>query len=657
MVLLMATAAYSQIIVVCPTCGQNRDGCGYDFNHPTFIKVDAATSTTRNFGRGESSGNVIVTTDDRKSWSAKSNVSWCTARRVDGSTLSLHVGKNTMTESRTAKVTVKTSDGNHSAIVIVTQAAGTPSSTFINVNGNSSAAISIVSSGGASTVTISTDASDWSYSGLPSWCSASRSGRKLTIRADKNNSRQTRFDSFTVSTSDGKHTAKVTVTQSPVQQQSSSSSNSSSDYLYVNSSNTSPQNISVGSSKVTHHFAVNTNSSYRVELLPGWTRVINQKNDGFDLIIEENRGSARKDWFRVAAGSIEVKVYIEQKGGEKSIETYLKVSGYTSSFNSTCKSADGCTGTYYVETNAFDYTVEGYPYWISVDEKTSTSFKLKFSKNYDSERTGTVTVKAGNKLVQFNVVQVGSSTSSSKNTGTSTNTSSRSTSPKTHNRGDNYWEWDVADYKKGFYIGYTNYQLNWQSNSAPDDTYTGDDIWGEEGRRIHGGQFGFSLQETPDWWFGIGYYTGLQIDLFYTFNNPKKWTGASNATSALYTSHKEYAVTLPVHIFLRLPLPIDNVNLWGHAGIDFSYYWGGRYHDNRGDYVDEQFDYDGEIHRKPFNISLSFAGGLQIDQFVAETVWSIGFLDHEMSSMFDTKGKATFNQLSFRISWLIFKRR
>lgn len=633
----------------CNICKKEKSKCDYKGKHPEYIKVDGSSSTTKNIDNGEWTGNVIVTTDDTKKWKVSSNASWCTANRRDGATLSLQVSKNTTTKPRTATVTVKTSDGRNSATVTVNQAAG---------------------------------------------------------EAPKN----------TQQGSGGKSTPTTNY------------------YLSVNGNSSATQTITSESNRNTHHFSVSTNaSSFQVTLLPSWAKMSNKTANGFDLAIEENIGNERTDWFKITAGSKEIKVTINQKGKD----TYLKVGDYTSNFILTCHYASGCTNTYNVQTNADSYSIEGTPSWITISEKNATSFKLQFKSNSGAERSDYFNVKAGNKTIRIDVKQAGNTSGSSSkylmvngsNSETTTihvdnnahtylvpvsysgssyslasysditwisitnkqNTSftidfkanysnsprsnyfyvdsdgkrvkviveqdgSSSSTTKTASKkhGGFFWDWDMEDYPYGFtFAGYTNYRLDWQSDSDPDDTYRGDDVWGNNGGRIHGAQFGFHFQYCPEWWFGIGFYTGAMFDLFYTFNDPDDWSSDPLSIGACYTSHREYAATVPIHLFLRLPVSfIDGVALWAHAGPDFNYAWGGRYYDNRDDYRQVEYDYGEGFHRSRFNISYSVNFGLLIDHLLIEAGMTHGLTKHNMDDFFGTSGDATFHQFSVRLSYL-----
>ncbi len=96
-------------------------------------------------------------------------------------------------------------------------------------------------------------------------------------------------------------------------------------------------------------------------------------------------------------------VTLHKRAGEA---TYLKVdnkTAVTASF-----SYDGGSETFYVSTDANNWTTWGVPSWITVTDVTSSSFKLKCNANSStSARNDYMKVKAGDKEVRIDISQTG----------------------------------------------------------------------------------------------------------------------------------------------------------------------------------------------------------------------------------------------------------
>ena len=75
---------------------------------------------------------------------------------------------------------------------------------------------------------------------------------------------------------------------------------------------------------------------------------------------------------------------------------------------STSFSENGGTETFYVSTDANEWTTWGVPSWCSVQNKSSTSFTLRCEANTSrSERSDYMKIKAGNKEVRIDITQSG----------------------------------------------------------------------------------------------------------------------------------------------------------------------------------------------------------------------------------------------------------
>ena len=86
----------------------------------------------------------------------------------------------------------------------------------------------------------------------------------------------------------------------------------------------------------------------------------------------------------------------------------FSIDGKTSSFSITC-GAQSCTRTFSVSNNAESYSVVMLPSWCSLEDKSSSSFKITFSANEQSDsRTSSFVVQnADGKSIEITVTQSG----------------------------------------------------------------------------------------------------------------------------------------------------------------------------------------------------------------------------------------------------------
>jgi hypothetical protein len=89
-------------------------------------------------------------------------------------------------------------------------------------------------------------------------------------------------------------------------------------YLQVNNRNS--LSISFSASGGTQTVSVSTDcNSYDIKYLPSWCRV-SKGGTSFTLTCEANDGDSRSDWFKVIAGTKEVRIDVSQERGIKKIE-------------------------------------------------------------------------------------------------------------------------------------------------------------------------------------------------------------------------------------------------------------------------------------------------------------------------------------------------
>ncbi|MBO4565498.1 MAG: hypothetical protein J5720_08690 [Bacteroidaceae bacterium] len=192
----------------------------------------------------------------------------------------------------------------------------------------------------------------------------------------------------------------------------------------------------------------------------------------------------------------------------------------------------------------------------------------------------------------------------------------------------------------GFVLGYVNKQ--WTSNIR--GGHYSENLWGEEGKRLHGIQLGMTY--TPTLPMGLGVYTGLIAEIYF-----------SSSKAMGYDEFTEFSLYVPIHANFKLPLSKDvslrargglGLNIACHGGFTNhdAYYWVWEWDDFYGDYHREKKHYELDHLRygkdgwpKRFNAALEFAVGIEIKNFVLSGGYSWGLTDHQFYK--DVPGSST----------------
>lgn len=154
--------------------------------------------------------------------------------------------------------------------------------------------------------------------------------------------------------------------------------------------------------------AYNT-SDYSLTSSQAWITFSDKKKDSFRVIIEPNRLTRiREGEFTVTAGDKQVKVNVKQIGASVQKATYILLDGSPDDQVINCDGADGCTASYAVSTDTADFSVVGLPSWITLSQKSLTSFTVRVAPNpKHSMRHDFFLVKAGSKQIKIKVNQAG----------------------------------------------------------------------------------------------------------------------------------------------------------------------------------------------------------------------------------------------------------
>lgn len=130
---------------------------------------------------------------------------------------------------------------------------------------------------------------------------------------------------------------------------------------------------------------------------PSWCTV--DKNDkSFTIHCDRNySGSDREDYITIKSGKLVTQVYIGQYGHA----TYLTLSDNYVKVDSSGGSID-----IEMETDGDDFEFFG-PDYCSVTDQTPTGFTLSFDENYDTGRSGRITVQDGDTSASLSFYQAG----------------------------------------------------------------------------------------------------------------------------------------------------------------------------------------------------------------------------------------------------------
>jgi hypothetical protein len=187
---------------------------------------------------------------------------------------------------------------------------------------------------------------------------------------------------------------------------------------------------------------------------------------------------------------------------------------------------------------------------------------------------------------------------------------------------------EIKDDNVGFVFGYVNKQ--WTSDVNGKTIH--ENLWGEEGKRLHGIQFGVSY--TPTLPMGLGVYTGLFAECYFSMS---KAMG--------YDDFTEFSLYLPIHANFTLPLSND-VSLRVHGGLglnyachggftnDDAYYWDWvwdevwGYQREKKHYELDHLRYGKDGWPRRFNAAVELSVGIKIKRFSLSGGYSWGLTDH-----------------------------
>lgn len=193
------------------------------------------------------------------------------------------------------------------------------------------------------------------------------------------------------------------------------------------------------------------------------------------------------------------------------------------------------------------------------------------------------------------------------------------------------WKRDFEHKVVGFSLGYVQRSIKFTTSDAYEGTMSIDPAWRNDNAVTQGVRAGLHFQPCLHW--GLGLYTGGFFEYYYspTPNSNKGY----NAMDEMFTSFSEMAVSIPIHLYYRIPFSV-NFAMALHGGIDAEYYFKATYRDSDGEWLTVTPPYgisgDDDFMYKHLNLGLGFGVSIQWAWALLEANWHLGLTDHEIYS-------------------------
>ena len=211
------------------------------------------------------------------------------------------------------------------------------------------------------------------------------------------------------------------------------------------------------------------------------------------------------------------------------------------------------------------------------------------------------------------------------------------------------WPWDI-DFESrvmGFSMGYVQKKVDFYYTD--DSKETSDLAWNYEPNSFTNGlRMGLHFQPCFSW--GLGLYTGCFFEYYYspTPSSNKATTGEGPLADA-YTSFSEKAVSVPLHLYFRVPFSEDFA-LSLHGGVNADYIFGATYKDSDGIWMTFTPSYGSDVRYEHLNLEYAIGAGIQYEWALFEATWFNGITKNEKLSLPDyQKALLTGFSISFSI--------
>lgn len=203
------------------------------------------------------------------------------------------------------------------------------------------------------------------------------------------------------------------------------------------------------------------------------------------------------------------------------------------------------------------------------------------------------------------------------------------------------WNGGHEDCDWAFTIGYVN--KSWDTDFGSYKWH--ENLWGEEGKLLHGVQFG--VDYNPCFAFGLGVHTGLFYEAYFSDGIAVRDYG--------YDDFTEHNIYMPAHLMYRLPMSRNaSVMLFGGFGFNWAFsgefseddYWEDGYGNIH--YDSEHIYYRGEGWPKPFNVAVELGGKIRINHVLLGCTYSLGITDHRF---YYPEAKTRQNKLNITLGY------
>ena len=200
------------------------------------------------------------------------------------------------------------------------------------------------------------------------------------------------------------------------------------------------------------------------------------------------------------------------------------------------------------------------------------------------------------------------------------------------------WPWQ-REYEAspiGFSMGYVSKQ--WVTRGEGEQLK--ENVWGDEGKSLHGLQVGLHFQPCFSW--GLGLYSGIFYECYLSWSDEMRENGYMDQ----FVEHCAY---MPVHLYYRFPFA-KKVSLSIHGGIGMDCGIHASFSSTEYEDSEPVTDYYGEsAWPKRFNFSGEIGVGLRLGPVQINAQYSKGLTNHKFYTGLGDY-KTIQNKLNFSIS-------
>ena len=267
----------------------NKEKRVYISQSGSSVSQNNLTVSSDNLQFDSYGGTKTITITSSGAWQVGTNIASWGHLTKSGNQLSIKIDRNSTTTSRSDWFTVKM--GNKEKRINVSQSGSSPNLSISSEN------LSFSSVGGTQTLTISTNGTWQIGTNTASWGHLTKNGNQLSVKIDRNSSKDSRNDWFSIKA--GNIEKKIRISQEGMPSSLSVSSNKLDFSSYG------------GSQTIT----VNSNSDWRVSLgTRPWGHLTKYGNSLSVRVDRNKKKTSRTDYFRLKADDKEVQVNIYQSG-------------------------------------------------------------------------------------------------------------------------------------------------------------------------------------------------------------------------------------------------------------------------------------------------------------------------------------------------------